>query len=137
MITKKKFIECIEYMQELDKIYNRLEHLGFYGIAEDLIDVNNIDLLISVIEESLNIPVDLKYGSTLSWWIYDCKFGKIDPYVYIKNKNKTTKKIKLDSISKLYDYLLTENVELLKNKNLSVEYKTQQKTKHEETNNYE
>lgn len=125
MITKKKFIECIEHMQELDKVYDKLGCLGFYGIVEDFIETNNIDLLISVIEESLNIPIDSKYGSTLSWWIYDCKFGKIDPYVYIKGKNKRMKKIKLDSISKLYDYLLTENVELSKDKNLSVKYKVQ------------
>lgn len=129
MITKKKFIECIEHMQELDRMYTKLEHLGFRGIVEDFVEVTNIDLLISVIEESLNIPVDFKYGSTLSWWIYDCKFGKIDPYVYIKNKNKTTKKIKLDSISKLYDYLLTENAELSKDDNLSVKYKTNYKIK--------
>lgn len=123
MITKKKFIECIEHMQELDKVYDKLGRLGFYGIVEDFIETNNIDLLISVIEESLNIPIDSKYGSTLSWWIYDCKFGKIGPCVYIKDKNKRTKKIKLDSISKLYDYLLTENIELSKDKNLSVKYK--------------
>lgn len=129
MITKKKFIECIEHMQELDRMYTKLEHLGFCGIVEDFVEVTNIDLLISVIEESLNIPADFKYGSTLSWWIYDCKFGKINPYVYIKNKNKTTKKIKLDSISKLYDYLLTENAELSKDDNLSVKYKTNYKIK--------
>ena len=38
MITKKKFIECIEHMQELDRMYTKLEHLGFCGIVEDFVE---------------------------------------------------------------------------------------------------
>lgn len=101
MIQKKDFIKIVEeikhYDDELDKLQNVNSSLCLAFVEKyDLKDI-----LILTLELALGLKVNPQFGSTLSWWIYETKYG---------NKNYTItigkKKIHLDTIEKLWNYLV-------------------------------
>ena len=104
MISKKSFVKAIDAIRKTDikldtDIKNRDLRMSFceYSLQDEMI---------SLLESAMAIPVDKVYGSIISWWIYETRFGK--KKLAIKEDNK---KIYLKTPEALYDYCKDMSIE--------------------------
>lgn len=105
MISREGFKKAIKAIEEQQDLMNKLDDINFKGLATDIAENGLIDTLISVLEESFNLYTDPRCGSTLSWWIYETKEDKSNAILYDDKEV-----IKLDTVDKLYDYLVEEGI---------------------------
>lgn len=105
MISREGFKKAIKAIEEQQDLMNKLDDLNFRGLATDIAENGLIDTLVSVLEESFNLYTDPRCGSTLSWWIYETKADKSNAILYDDEEV-----IKLDTVDKLYDYLVEEGI---------------------------
>ena len=107
MLSKKLFIDTIN---EIISVNKELDELGDVNpnAVNLIIDYSLQDTLIAVLEEAMNLPVDPKYGSTISWWIYDAKCGKSNPSVTFDKGTDKEQIFVLDTAEKLYDFCKQE-----------------------------
>ena len=105
MISREGFKKAIKAIEEQQDLMDKLDDINFMGLATDIAENGLIDTLISVLEESFNLYTDQSYGSTLSWWIYETKDDKSNAIIYDDEEV-----IKLDTVDKLYDYLIEEGL---------------------------
>lgn len=109
MISREGFKKAIKAIEEQQDLMNKLDDINFMGLATDIAENGLIDTLISVLEESFNLYTDPRYGSTLSWWIYETKDDKSNAIIYV-DEDGNEEAIKLDTVDKLYDYLVEEGI---------------------------
>lgn len=108
MISKETFCRVINEVQAVNERIDELQDVN-PSFASGIVEEYSIqDELISVLEENMNLYVDPKYGSTISWWIYDTEFGKNSPYIWLNKGKKDEEKLILDTVEKLYDYCVKE-----------------------------
>lgn len=108
MISKETFCKVIDEVQAVNERIDNLQEVNS-GLALSFVEEYSIqDELISVLEEDMNLYVDPKYGSTISWWIYETNFGKDSPYIWLNKGKKDEEKLILDTVEKLYDYCVKE-----------------------------
>ena len=105
MISREGFKKAIKAIEEQQSLMDKLDNINFMGLATDIAENGLIGTLISVLEESFNLYTDPRYGSTLSWWIYETKEDKSNAVLYDDEEV-----IKLDTVDKLYDYLVEEGI---------------------------
>lgn len=105
MISREGFKKAIKAIEEQQSLMEKLDDINFMGLATDIAENGLIDTLISVLEESFNLYTDPRLGSTLSWWIYETKDDKSNAILYDDEEV-----IKLDTVDKLYDYLVDEGI---------------------------
>ena len=105
MISREGFKKAIKAIEEQQDLMDKLDDINFMGLATDIAENGLIGTLISVLEESFNLYTDPRYGSTLSWWIYETKDDKSNAILYDDEEV-----IKLDTVDKLYDYLVEEGI---------------------------
>ena len=105
MISREGFKKAIKAIEEQQSLMDKLDDINFRGLATDIAENGLISTLISVLEESFNLYTDPRYGSTLSWWIYETKEDKSNAVLYDDEEV-----IKLDTVDKLYDYLVEEGI---------------------------
>ena len=105
MISREGFKKAIKAIEEQQDLMDKLDDINFMGLATDIAENGLIDTLISVLEESFNLYTDPRLGSTLSWWIYETKDDKSNAIIYDDEEV-----IKLDTVDKLYDYLIEEGL---------------------------
>lgn len=105
MISREGFKKAIKAIEEQQSLMEKLDDINFMGLATDIAENGLIDTLISVLEESFNLYTDPHLGSTLSWWIYETKDDKSNAILYDDEEV-----IKLDTVDKLYDYLVEEGI---------------------------
>ena len=105
MISREGFKKAIKAIEEQHSLMEKLDDVNFMGLATDIAENGLIDTLISVLEESFNLYTDPRLGSTLSWWIYETKDDKSNAIIYDDEEV-----IKLDTVDKLYDYLVEEGI---------------------------
>ena len=105
MISREGFKKAIKAIEEQQSLMEKLDDINFMGLATDIAENGLIDTLISVLEESFNLYTDPRLGSTLSWWIYETKDDKSNAIIYDDEEV-----IKLDTVDKLYDYLVEEGI---------------------------
>lgn len=105
MISREGFKKAIKAIEEQQSLMEKLDNINFRGLATDIAENGLIDTLISVLEESFNLYTDPRCGSTLSWWIYETKEDKSNAILYDDEEV-----IKLDTVDKLYDYLVEEGI---------------------------
>lgn len=106
MISKETFCKVINEVKKVNEKLDRLQEVNS-GLALAFVEEYSIqDALISVLEEDMHLQVDPRFGSNISWWIYETNFGKENPYIWV---GKRKKKIILDTAEKLYDFCLREN----------------------------
>lgn len=105
MISRDGFKKAIKAIEEQQSLMEKLDDINFMGLATDIAENGLIDTLISVLEESFNLYTDPHLGSTLSWWIYETKDDKSNAILYDDEEV-----IKLDTVDKLYDYLVEEGI---------------------------
>lgn len=109
MISREGFKKAIKAIEEQQSLMEKLDNINFMGLATDIAENGLIDTLISVLEESFNLYTDPRYGSTLSWWIYETKADKSNAIIYV-DEDGNEEAIKLDTVDKLYDYLVEEGI---------------------------
>lgn len=109
MISREGFKKAIKAIEEQQDLMNKLDDINFMGLATDIAENGLIDTLISVLEESFNLYTDPRCGSTLSWWIYETKEDKSNAIIYV-DEDGNEEAIKLDTVDKLYDYLVEEGI---------------------------
>lgn len=108
MINKETFCSTIKEIIKVNEALDELQNAN-PGIALSIVEEYSLqDALISVLEQSMNLYVDNKFGSTLSWWIYETEFGKDKPYLWLGKKRSEKNKITLDTVEKLYDWCVKE-----------------------------
>ena len=105
MISREGFKKAIKAIEEQQDLMDKLDDINLMGLATDIAENGLIGTLISVLEESFNLYTDPRYGSTLSWWIYETKDDKSNAILYDDEEV-----IKLDTVDKLYDYLVEEGI---------------------------
>ena len=105
MISREGFKKAIKAIEKQQSLMEKLYNINFMGLATDIAENGLIDTLISVLEESFNLYTDPRCGSTLSWWIYETKEDKSNAILYDDEEV-----IKLDTVDKLYDYLVEEGI---------------------------
>ena len=106
MISREGFKKAIKAIEEQHSLMEKLDDANFMGLATDIAENGLIYTLISVLEESFNLYTDPRLGSTLSWWIYETKDDKSNAILYDDEEV-----IKLDTVDKLYDYLVEEGIQ--------------------------
>lgn len=108
MIQKENFCRLIN---TLHAYHDSLEEVRevMPGTQEDIVDLTGdlVSEIIVFLDAEFNLPEIEHVGSTISWWIWDCNFGKDHPDISITGKDgKTEKKFHLDTVEKLYDYIV-------------------------------
>lgn len=108
MISKRRFIEIMEELEDMSTLNKRIDdilksskndninrELEFYGI---------IDATSPIVIELLEYLFD-DNDEIISWWIYEAEFGKnAEIYSY----DEKDEKIDLSTAGKFYDYLVNE-----------------------------
>lgn len=107
MLDKKTFCHAIEEIKRVEDARDKLQSINsdfcFGTFQYDLQDE-----LINVLAKSMNLQESELTGNTISWWIYDTKFGKDSPLVTIKENNKS-KTYNLNTVEKLYYFCKQES----------------------------
>lgn len=108
MLDKNTFCRI---MNEIIKVNKKLDMLQAVnsGMALSIVEQYSLqDELITLLELNMNLPISDKYGSTISWWIYDTNFGKDKPFIYFNKNEQDEEKFILDTVEKLYDFCKQE-----------------------------
>ena len=101
MITKKDFIKILKEVEHYDEELDKLQSVNS-GLCLAFVEKYDLkDTLITTLELALGLKVDPKFGSTLSWWIYETDYGKKNYTITVGKK-----KIHLDTVEKLWDFLV-------------------------------
>lgn len=114
MISKKKFVEYIDFLKSLDEKEGKLnkdleevfgrENIGSVFIYAD-IHPKLVEMLCDLMEIEHNS--DIHYGDDISYFVYELDYGK-----YKDSKEAITeidgKVIDLSSAEKLYDYIVAK-----------------------------
>ena len=107
MIKRETFIKAINDIINTDKRLDELNKVNSYA-SSLVMDYTLEDSLIMVLAVAMNLPIDPRFGSTISWWIYDTKCGKDKPFIWIGKGSRNERKLNLDTVEKLYDFCLEE-----------------------------
>ena len=113
-ISKEEFCKIIKYLQRKDEADSAMN-----GIIWDYSDVYcdgiiPIDvgptIIVNLLEENFELPIDDVYGSVLYWWIYDLNFGVGFEKKRLSYINENGEKVYPDisTVEKLYDYMIEE-----------------------------
>lgn len=109
MLDKETFVKIINNLKQKDKdLEEACKHLQ--GLWFDIDEYRFKDLLITTLEKSFGIKSDPQWGSVLSWWIYECNYGTDHPEISLTDNGKITKTFVLDTVEKLYDYIIEHEV---------------------------
>lgn len=106
MLSKEVFIEALNKLQKICKAEENLYNASDAAIHlfEWTPFANMIDMYVKVLENAMEVIIDDRLGSVISYFIYDLDFGKdYKPGYYIDDD----KDIDISTAEKLYDYILT------------------------------
>ena len=105
MLTKKEFIKIMNTLKDTDSRFDKAcEHLQ--GLWFDINEYRLKDLVVTLLEKNMGIKSDPKWGSVISWWIYECEYGTEHPEISLTDKGHITETFVLDTTEKLYDYMV-------------------------------
>jgi hypothetical protein len=108
MMTKEKFVEIINEIQELHKYEEDLYVLNrrYKNYEVDFQFPTLEDIVVRLLEEIFQCRIDEHIGSDISYFIYDLNFGQDwEPGMII---DKDGNDIDHSTAEKLYDYLMKE-----------------------------
>ena len=104
-MTKEKFIEIINEIQELHKYEEDLYALNRRYEADFQFPTLE-DTVVKLLEEIFHCPIDEYVGSDISYFIYELDFGQEwEPGMIIDESGND---IDLSTTEKLYDYLVKD-----------------------------
>lgn len=105
-MTKEKFIEIINEIQELHKYEEDLYALN-RNYEADFQFPTLEDTVVKLLEEIFHCPTDECVGSDISYFIYELDFGQEwEPGMIIDESGND---IDLSTVEKLYNYLIREH----------------------------
>lgn len=108
MLDKNTFCRIMNEIIKVNEKLDKLQEVNS-GMALSIVEQYSLqDELITLLELNMNLPVSDKYGSTISWWIYDTNFGKDKPFIYFNKDEQDEEKFILDTVEKLYDFCKQE-----------------------------
>ena len=114
MISKNKFCEILDYLQEIEKFEDSLRQVfknsrrtTDFMDAAMFTDCRMIDYLLFLLEDEFN---DIEDG-WISYWIYDLNFGKDWYFGCAIDENE--KEIKLKTKEDLYNFLMENKYNIL------------------------
>ena len=117
MISKKQFCRYIEYLQKSEDLGNRLQ--GLFNEYSDVVSDFTLgfyvgdEYIVQLLEYIFGLKSDNNGYTTLSWWVYEAKYGKNKKILesleltYLPEDHPYRKPV-LDTAEKLYDFLLFE-----------------------------
>ena len=109
MISKKTFVDAVN---ELKRAYDYQEGLNQYFKNNDVdgyvFQPDCSMALISVIEEDMNLPIDDRIGSDLSYFCYELDFGR---RYRPGDVTEGGRDVDFSSAESLYDYLTSKDGE--------------------------
>lgn len=109
MLSKEEFIKIIDTLKDTDKGFDKAcEHLQ--GLWFDMNEYRLKDLVLTLLEKCMGIKPDPKWGSVISWWVYEREYGTRRPEISLTDNGKITKTFYLDTAEKLYDYIIEHEV---------------------------
>lgn len=100
MVSYEMFEKTIKGIIKYNEWCNKIE-----GLQINLIDSPAYSI-ISITTCLLEEQMDDREGF-ISWWMWECDFGKNEPYVCIADE-KGEKMLTIDTISKLYELIVEE-----------------------------
>lgn len=111
MITKDQFVKIINRLRDYNDLQDKIQDLFRDNIDNQEIDFMNAGsicvghetIVVQLLENMFN---DVGEYSTISWWIYECNYGRRKDMTYIIEPDDTW--IDLSTPEKLYDYLVKE-----------------------------
>lgn len=113
MITKEKFFEILDYLQEtnefennLSKVFKNSKRATDFMDAAMFTDCYMIEYILDLLEDEFN---DTNHW--ISYWVYELNFGKLWSPGMIIDKNE--KDIKLQTKKDLYNFLMENKFEIL------------------------
>jgi len=101
MISKKQFVKTINFLEESKKRVLKIDDLLGSDFVFDIV-CDYEETIVRCLSDALN---DVDY---ISWWIYECEYGQINTNVWTKHENGEETVDNLDTVEKLYDFLLNE-----------------------------
>ena len=108
MLSKEIFCKAINEIIKYNKAIDKLNDVNSTLASAIVCDYSLQDAMINVLVDAMGLKTDERYRfNTLSWWVYDAKFGKNDPIVWVDN-NGSYDKIVLDTPEKLYYFCVKE-----------------------------
>lgn len=109
MISKETFVAAVN---ELRRAWDYQEGLNKYFRDNDVdgyvFQPDCSMMLVKVIEETMDLPVDEKLGSDLAYFCYEINFGRDFKPGCITDNGKD---VDFSSAESLYDYLVSKNGE--------------------------
>lgn len=96
-IFEKTIKGVMEYNEWIDKLY---------AAGVDLLEspaTTMIDITTNLLADQMNDK-----SSYISWWMWECDFGKDEPYIYLADRDSEEKMLTIDTIRALYDLLIEE-----------------------------
>ena len=108
MLDKNTFCRIINEIIKVNKKLDMLREVNSTMALSIVEEYSLQDELITLLELNMNLPISDKYGSTISWWVYDTNFGKDKPFIYFNKNEQDEEKFILDTAEKLYDFCKQE-----------------------------
>ena len=104
MITKEKFCKIINEIKRMHEYEDELYKLGRkYDNDSEIRFPTLEDTVVSLLEYATCCPTDEKYGSDISYFIYELDFGRDwEPGMIVDREGND---IDFSTAEKLYDYL--------------------------------
>lgn len=110
MITKEKFFEILDYLQEinefennLSKVFKNSKRATDFMDAAMFTDCYMIEYIFDLLEDEFN---DADHW--ISYWVYELDFGKTSCPKYMLDQN-----IKIQTKEDLYNFLMENKFEIL------------------------
>ena len=111
MLTKNEFVRAINAIKNFDDNIQKLNKVNS-DFATGIVEKYCLqDDMMCLLESAMEIPVDSRYGSIISWWIYEDKFGKNHWAITEENENGEPIQIYLNTPEDLYDYCKDMSIE--------------------------
>lgn len=114
-ITKKQFCRYIEYLRRAENLGNKLQ--GLFNEYSDVVSDFTLGFyvgdqyIVQLLETIFELEADNNGYTTLSWWVYETKYGKNKKLLksfeltYLPEDHPYRNPV-LDTAEKLYDFLL-------------------------------
>lgn len=111
MLSKKTFVEAIEKLKAMEDAEQAL-----YDASDSCVRLYEwkpysdlLEIYVKLLEEAMKVEIDERYGSDISYFIYELEFGKKWKPNYVTDSNGNS--IDMSTAEKLYDYLVSERAE--------------------------
>ena len=99
-MTKKQFITIINELKDYDRKIHELMDINV-SLAMGVVEKYDLkETVIKSLEYAMNVNVDPRFGSDISWWIYETDYGEHTNKVWVHEKEYAIR-----TAEDLYDFI--------------------------------